>query len=98
MVELNRKLLLQYKDIGIDWLVWWPCDEGGCGCHEDWPWGGKDFPRISTEMTAMAMEIYPKVGLAVQQCLSTFYAVPHAPCSLFYCGTGGMFILRTQRL
>ena len=30
-----------YKDIGLDWIVFWPYDEGGCGCHDDWPWGAR---------------------------------------------------------
>ena len=61
LIDLNRKLLQQYSSVGIDWIVWWPYDEGGCGCHDDWPWGGKGFPRISTEMTAMAMDMFPTV-------------------------------------
>jgi len=61
LVDLNKKLLGHYADVGIDWLVYWPYDEGGCGCHDDWPWGGKGFPRISTRMTEMAMEIFPDI-------------------------------------
>jgi hypothetical protein len=37
LVNIIRTELEWYQDIGLDWLVFWPYDEGGCGCHDDWP-------------------------------------------------------------
>jgi hypothetical protein len=65
LLELRKKLITQYKDIGLDWFVFWPYDEGGCGCSDDWPWGGKGFPRISSKMATMGREVFPKLRTVV---------------------------------
>ena len=65
ILALRRKEIEVYKDIGLDWIVFWPYDEGGCGCHDDWPWGGKGFPRIASQVATMAREIYPKLQTVV---------------------------------
>jgi hypothetical protein len=57
LLDIRRKELEVYSDIGIDWIVFWPYDEGGCGCEDDWPWGGKGFPRISSKMATMGRTI-----------------------------------------
>jgi hypothetical protein len=61
LLGIMRTELEWYRDIGLDWIVFWPYDEGGCGCHDDWPWGGKGFPRISSQVATMARRIYPKL-------------------------------------
>jgi hypothetical protein len=62
LVQLRRDILAQYVNgSGLDWIVFWPYDEGGCGCRDDWPWGGKGFPRISTAVMEMARSMYPKL-------------------------------------
>jgi hypothetical protein len=51
LVELNVRMMKEYVNAsGLDWIVFWPYDEGGCGCSDDWPWGGKGFPRISSQV------------------------------------------------
>ena len=50
-----------YKDIGLDFMMVWPYDEGGCGCDDDWPWGGKGYPRLASKMQRMATELYPNI-------------------------------------
>ena len=51
LVELNIEMMKHYVNAsGLDWIVFWPYDEGGCGCSDDWPWGGKGFPRISSQV------------------------------------------------
>ena len=61
LLGIIRTELEWYKDIGLDWIVFWPYDEGGCGCTHDWPWGGKGFPRISSQVATMARTIYPRL-------------------------------------
>ena len=47
LMELYGRLFAEFKDIGLDFLVCWPYDEGGCGCKDCWPWGHKGYPRMS---------------------------------------------------
>ena len=52
----------------LDTIIFWPYDEGGCGCGADWPWGGKGFPRISAAVLAEARARFP----ALEAVLSTW--------------------------
>ncbi len=44
LLTIIKTELEWYQDIGLDWLVFWPYDEGGCGCHDDWPCKPKHQP------------------------------------------------------
>ena len=39
------KMLGEYldhgKESGLDYVIAFPYDSGGCGCKECWPWGGR---------------------------------------------------------
>ena len=52
----------------LDTIIFWPYDEGGCGCGADWPWGAKGFPRISAAVLVDARSRFP----ALQAVLSTW--------------------------
>ena len=43
----------------LDTLLFWPYDEGGCGCETDWPWGARGFPSISSTVLANARLQFP---------------------------------------
>lgn len=32
-----------YKEIGADYIIMWPYDEGGCTCEKCYPWGSNGF-------------------------------------------------------
>jgi hypothetical protein len=40
-------------------------DDGGCGCEDDWPWGGRGFPRLSSKMAAEARSVFPALKMVV---------------------------------
>ena len=65
LVGIRRQAFLKLKDIGLDWIVSWPYDDGGCGCDEDWPWGGKGFPRLSSKMAVEARSVFPTLKMVV---------------------------------
>ena len=67
LLRILHTELSWYRDVGLDlkWIVFWPYDEGGCGCHDDWPWGGKGFPRISSQVATMARTMYPRLRSVV---------------------------------
>lgn len=48
-----------YEDIGIDYVLAYPYDAGGCGCAQCWPWGARGFVSISKEYSRLARERYP---------------------------------------
>ncbi|MBO5270576.1 MAG: hypothetical protein J6B77_07310, partial [Clostridia bacterium] len=59
--EIWDTMLSQYADVGLDYLVTWPYDEGGCGCAECRPWGARAYPDLAKELFAMAKAYYPKL-------------------------------------
>jgi hypothetical protein len=58
---LYARLFDEFKDIGIDYLICWPYDEGGCGCDACAPWGGKAFPALSKRVAELGRAVYPKL-------------------------------------
>ena len=63
------KIFEQYTDIGLDYVMTWPYDEGGCGCPKCYPWGGNGFPRLSNEVYRELVKFYPNAKFI----LSTWY-------------------------
>ncbi|MBZ5855508.1 hypothetical protein [Flavihumibacter profundi] len=61
-------LMDQFKDVGLDVIVYWPYDEGGCGCSECWPWGSRGFPKLSNDLSKISRDKYP----GIQVVLSTW--------------------------
>lgn len=59
LMELYSQLTDEYKDIGLDYLLFWPYDEGGCGCSQCWPWGAKGHPKLSRDITQIARTKFP---------------------------------------
>lgn len=61
--------LKRFTDIGLDYVMTWPYDEGGCGCENCRPWGAKAFCDLSTETFKVVKRFYPDAKLI----LSTWY-------------------------
>ncbi len=75
LMKLYAQLFDEYKDPGLDVLLLWPYDEGGCGCPTCWPWGAKGFPKMSRDLVLLARSKYP----ALKSILSTWaYDAPPA--------------------
>jgi len=59
---LSRKLeayLNGFSDIGLDFVVAFPYDAGGCGCEQCWPWGARGYVTICKEFSRLARAKYP---------------------------------------
>jgi len=52
-------MLKRFTDIGLDYLVTWPYDEGGCGCENCRPWGANGFAELSREVSKELKRFYP---------------------------------------
>jgi hypothetical protein len=59
LLQLYDGLLDEFKDIGLDYFVFWPYDEGGCACKDCWPWGARGFVRLSRELAAHIRTRFP---------------------------------------
>ena len=51
-------ILKQFTDIGLDYMVSWPYDEGGCGCEKCRPWGANGFAELSRELSKEVKRFY----------------------------------------
>lgn len=61
LLNLYGRLFDEFKDIGLDYLVCWPYDEGGCGCTNCWPWGARGYPKLSRDVVRAARARFPKL-------------------------------------
>jgi hypothetical protein len=59
------QLLDQFTDIGLDYVGFWPYDEGGCGCDQCSPWGARGFPLLCQELARIARVKHPRVKTIV---------------------------------
>lgn len=73
LLDVYKRLFSEYKDLGLDYLVCWPYDEGGCGCAACAPWGAKAFPALSKEVAALAKADFPEIEIILSTWL---YDVP----------------------
>ena len=52
-------------DIGLDYIITWPYDEGGCGCAKCRPWGANGYLDTCIALRDEALKIYPDVKFIV---------------------------------
>lgn len=64
----TARLLEQLRDPGIDFLVHWPYDEGGCACEVCRPWGHRGYLRLARDLTRLGRQHFPEL----QTVLSTW--------------------------
>ena len=55
------RLLDEFADVELDFLTYWPYDEGGCGCKDCSPWGARGYPKLCRELSAAARVKLPRV-------------------------------------
>ena len=63
LLDLYARLFAEYQDIGLDYLICWPYDEGGCGCEACAPWGAKAFPDLSKSVAALGRNVFPNLKM-----------------------------------
>jgi hypothetical protein len=57
------RLLDEFTDVGLDYINYWPYDEGGCGCKDCWPWGARGYPKLCRELSRSVRAKYPKARI-----------------------------------
>ena len=63
--EAGSALLSNFSAFPLDVLLFWPYDDGGCGCSVDWPWGGRGFPNISAAILQAARAQNPALKAVI---------------------------------
>ncbi|MCC6797183.1 MAG: hypothetical protein IT366_18850 [Candidatus Hydrogenedentes bacterium] len=61
IMENTRLLYEKLSDVGLDILVLWPYDEGGCACANCAPWGSNGYLRISRDQVELGRKYFPKM-------------------------------------
>lgn len=61
IMENTRIFFERLSDLGIDMIVHWPYDEGGCACASCSPWGSNGYFKLSRDLTALARGYFPKI-------------------------------------
>tara|TARA_R110002049_G_scaffold77528_2_gene198238 strand:- start:1019 stop:2686 length:1668 start_codon:yes stop_codon:yes gene_type:complete len=65
LLKQAKEQLELFKSVGLDAIIFWPYDEGGCGCDDCWPWGARGFPKLSKEISSLAREKYPEIEIVL---------------------------------
>ena len=60
-----KNILEKFLDIGLDYYITWPYDEGGCSCPDCRPWGAKGYADTCIEINKLAKSIYPNIQIIV---------------------------------
>lgn len=61
LMENARQLYVKLADVGLDILVHWPYDEGGCACEQCQPWGSNGYLKLSRDFTELGRSYFPKL-------------------------------------
>ena len=59
LLRIHGDLFNQFTDIGLDYFVLWPYDEGGCACSRCWPWGARGYLEISKDLATLVHKKFP---------------------------------------
>ena len=61
LMENARRLYAELAGVGLDILVHWPYDEGGCACERCQPWGCNGYLKLSRDLTDLGRSYFPKL-------------------------------------
>jgi hypothetical protein len=81
-----EELLGQFSDTGLNFVVYWPYDEGGCACDQCALWGANAYPKLSKEFASIARTKFPKA----QNIVSTWFfdKDPNDPVNILFLKDG----------
>ncbi|MCC6697041.1 MAG: hypothetical protein IT365_15545 [Candidatus Hydrogenedentes bacterium] len=61
LMENTRVLYEKLAGVGLDIVVFWPYDEGGCACEKCMPWGSNGYLKLSEEQAQLGRSYYPNM-------------------------------------
>lgn len=57
------ELLVAFNSVGLDYVMLWPYDQGGCTCDDCYPWGSNGFYNIAKKKAEIAKRIFPEIEI-----------------------------------
>jgi hypothetical protein len=60
-----QKAFEDYQEFGLDYIITWPYDEGGCGCEKCRPWGANGYLNVCAVLKDEARKVFPDVEMIV---------------------------------
>ena len=69
IIQYRREMFSCFADLRIDYVVYWPYDQGGCTCMKCQPWGSNGFLKLLPHFKALVKEMLPNTMVIV----STWY-------------------------
>jgi hypothetical protein len=58
-------MLEAFCNLKIDYVVYWPYDQGGCTCEKCAPWGAKGFLKLLPHFQGLIHEVMPQTRVIV---------------------------------
>lgn len=65
ILRQRREMLEAFADLKIDYVIYWPYDQGGCTCERCAPWGANGFVRLLPRFKALIAEMMPRTRVIV---------------------------------
>ena len=65
IVRARREMLAAFADLKIDYVVYWPYDQGGCTCKDCAPWGSNGFIKLLPHFKKVIKEMLPNTKIIV---------------------------------
>ena len=59
MKRIYRAELETFSGVGLDYILTWPYDEGGCGCEKCRPWGARGYLDAAKMIRECALPLFP---------------------------------------
>jgi hypothetical protein len=59
LLQWRRETLQAFKEVGLDYVILWPYDNGGCTNSQCKPWGANGFLTLSQPIGEMAQSMIP---------------------------------------
>lgn len=56
-------LMNAFADPGLDLVVSWPYDEGGCNCTQCAPWGSNGYLKLSRDFSTLVRDRHPRARM-----------------------------------
>ena len=65
ILRRRREMLEAFRDLKIDYVVYWPYDQGGCTCEKCAPWGSNGFLKLLPHFQSLVREMMPNTRVIV---------------------------------
>lgn len=56
-------LMTRFASVGLDYIMLWPYDQGGCTCEDCYPWGANGFYKLAKKQAAIAKKHFPNIEI-----------------------------------